>query len=62
MLGLPSSWILTNQGDEFTTRMFRDVNGMTLDVLAAEACKDYDHGRRRQAQSHMRGSENSPQM
>ena len=49
-MDLPTSWMLANEGDEFTTRMFAAVNGMMLDVLAAVARKDYDDRRRRQAQ------------
>jgi hypothetical protein len=36
--------------DEFTSRMFEAINNMLLDMLAAVARKDYDDGRRRQAQ------------
>lgn len=49
-LDLPTSWMMTNQSDDFTARMFAAVNGMMLDVLAAVARKDYDDRRRRQAQ------------
>lgn len=50
-LDLPTSHImLTQTDDEFTSRMFRAVNGMMLDMLAAIARKDYDDRRRRQAQ------------
>ena len=45
--------MLTTQADEFTARMFGAVNAMMLDVLAAEARKDYED-RRRQAQGHAR--------
>jgi DNA invertase Pin-like site-specific DNA recombinase len=49
-LDLPTSWMLANAADEFTSRMFAAVNGMMLDVLAAVARKDYEDRRRRQAQ------------
>lgn len=49
-LDLPTSWMLANTGDDFTTRMFSAVNSMMLDVLAAVARKDYEDRRRRQAQ------------
>jgi DNA invertase Pin-like site-specific DNA recombinase len=50
-LDLPTSWIMaTNNGDEFTSRMFEAINSMLLDMLAAVARKDYDDRRRRQSQ------------
>jgi DNA invertase Pin-like site-specific DNA recombinase len=49
-LDLPTSWMLANAADEFTSRMFAAVNGMMLDVLAAVARKDYEDRHRRQAQ------------
>ena len=49
-LDLPTSWMLTAAGDDFTARMFAAVNSMMLDVLAAVARKDYEDRRRRQAQ------------
>ncbi len=49
-LDLPTSWMLANEGDDFTRRMFGAVNAMMLDVLAAVARKDYEDRRRRQAQ------------
>lgn len=48
-LDLPTSWMLANTGDDFTTRMFAAVNAMMLDVLAAVARKDYED-RHRQVQ------------
>ncbi len=47
---LPTSWMMANAGDEFTTRMFAAVNAMMLDMLAAVARKDYTDRRRRQMQ------------
>src|SRR3954464_1479164 len=49
-LDLPTSWMLTKDGDDFTVRMFAAVNGMMLDMLAAISRKDYEDRRRRQAQ------------
>lgn len=49
-LDLPTSWMLTTPGDEFTARMFGAMNSMLLDVLAAVARKDYSDRRRRQAE------------
>jgi DNA invertase Pin-like site-specific DNA recombinase len=46
-LDLPTSWMMTTSGDEFTARMFDAVNGMMLDMLAAVARKDYEDRRRR---------------
>lgn len=40
-LDLPTSWIMTKQTDEFTSRMFEAINGMMLDMLAAISRKDY---------------------
>ncbi|ACA21127.1 Resolvase domain [Methylobacterium sp. 4-46] len=54
-LDLPTSWMMaTGNGDEFTARMFKAVNGMMLDVLAAVARKDDEDRRRRQAQGQAR--------
>lgn len=53
-LDLPTSWMLTADADDFTSRMFSAVNGMMLDVLAAVARKDYEDRRRRQAQGQAR--------
>lgn len=47
-LDLPTSWMLANAGDEFTSRMLGAINGMLLDMLAAIARKDYTDRRRRQ--------------
>jgi hypothetical protein len=41
-LDLPTSWILTTRGDEFTRWMFAAVKAMMLDMLVAMARKDYD--------------------
>lgn len=49
-LDLPTSHIMTAQGDEFTSRMFTAINSMMLDMLAAVARKDYTDRRRRQGQ------------
>jgi DNA invertase Pin-like site-specific DNA recombinase len=49
-LDLPTSWMLTKSGDDFTERMFSAINSMMLDMLAAVARKDYEDRRRRQAQ------------
>ncbi|GLW38331.1 resolvase [Pectobacterium carotovorum subsp. carotovorum] len=49
-LDLPTSHMLIQNGDEFTTRMMDALNGMMLDMLAAIARKDYIDRRRRQAQ------------
>jgi DNA invertase Pin-like site-specific DNA recombinase len=49
-LDLPTSWQMASTGDEFTRRMFAAINAMLLDMLAAEARKDYEDRRRRQAQ------------
>lgn len=50
-LDLPTShMMLTSTEDPFTGRMFRAVNAMMLDMLAAIARKDYDDRRRRQAE------------
>ncbi|MBD9373446.1 recombinase family protein [Rhizobium sp. ARZ01] len=51
---LPTSWMLASPTDAFTGRMFKAINGMLLDVLAAVARKDYDDRRRRQAQGQAR--------
>lgn len=50
-LDLPTSHtMLVATTDAFTGRMFRAVNAMMLDMLAAIARKDYEDRRRRQAQ------------
>lgn len=50
-LDLPTSFMmLANVEDEFTGRMFRAINSMMLDMLAAIARKDYLDRRRRQVQ------------
>ena len=49
-LDLPTSWGLIAPPDDFTARMFRAVNRMMLDMLAAVARKDDDDRRRRQAE------------
>jgi DNA invertase Pin-like site-specific DNA recombinase len=46
-LDLPTSWMLAGPADDF---MFRALNSMMLDMLAAVARKHYDDRRRRQAQ------------
>jgi DNA invertase Pin-like site-specific DNA recombinase len=42
--------MLAGPADDFTGRMFRALNSMMLDILAAIARKHYDDRRRRQAQ------------
>jgi hypothetical protein len=42
--------MLAGPADDFTGRMFRALNSMMLDMLAAIARKHYDDRRRRQAQ------------
>lgn len=49
-LDLPTSHMLMQAGDEFTSRMLDAVNGMMLDMLAAIARKDYEDRKRRQAE------------
>lgn len=49
-LDLPTSHMLIQTGDEFTSRMLDAVNGMMLDMLAAIARKDYEDRKRRQAE------------
>lgn len=49
-LDLPTSHMMVNYGDEFTSRMMEALNGMMLDMLAAIARKDYQDRKRRQAQ------------
>ncbi|MGU3282239.1 recombinase family protein [Methylobacterium mesophilicum] len=50
-LDLPTSWSMISQNtDEFTTRMFAAINAMLLDMLAAISRKDFEDRRRRQAQ------------
>jgi DNA invertase Pin-like site-specific DNA recombinase len=54
-LDLPTSWMLVGPADDFTGRMFRALNSMMLDMLAAVARKDYDDRRRRQAEGIAKG-------
>lgn len=49
-LDLPTSHMMIQNADDFTTRMMDALNGMMLDMLAAIARKDYTDRRRRQAQ------------
>lgn len=49
-LDLPTSWQLTQPGDDLTQRMMDALNSMMLDMLAAIARKDYEDRRRRAAQ------------
>ncbi len=46
-LDLPTSWIMAQQADEFTSRMFEAINDMMLDMLAAISRKDYTTRRER---------------
>lgn len=51
-LDLPTSWMMltTAATDDFTADMFKAINGMLLDMLAAISRKDYVDRRRRQAE------------
>lgn len=49
-LDLPTSWMMADQTDEFTGRLFSAMNSMMLDLLAAVARKDFTDRRRRQAE------------
>jgi DNA invertase Pin-like site-specific DNA recombinase len=49
-LDLPTSWIMANTADEFTSRMFESINAMMIDMLAAISRKDYITRRERAAQ------------
>ncbi|MFM0474775.1 recombinase family protein [Paraburkholderia strydomiana] len=49
-LDLPTSWVMTTNGDDITGRMMDALNSMMLDMLAAIARKDYEDRRRRQQQ------------
>ncbi|MDU4004528.1 recombinase family protein [Pluralibacter gergoviae] len=49
-LDLPTSHMMVNSGDEFTSRMMQALNSMMLDMLAAIARKDHQDRKRRQAQ------------
>ena len=51
-LDLPTSHaiLMKHQNDDFTSAMFRAINNMMLDMLAAIARKDYQDRRRRQVQ------------
>ncbi|MUK76613.1 serine recombinase [Aliivibrio fischeri] len=51
-LDLPTSHavLMKHQSDDFTSAMFRAINNMMLDMLAAIARKDYQDRRRRQTQ------------
>ncbi|MUJ27936.1 serine recombinase [Aliivibrio fischeri] len=51
-LDLPTSHavLMKHQSDDFTSAMFRAINNMMLDMLAAIARKDYQDRKRRQAQ------------
>lgn len=49
-LDLPTSHMMIQNADDFTSRMMDALNGMMLDMLAAIARKDYTDRRRRQAQ------------
>lgn len=54
-LDLPTSWVMaTGKVDDFTARMFKAINDMLLDMLAAVARKDYEDRRRRQMQGQAR--------
>lgn len=55
-LDLPTSHMLAAP-DEFTASMFKAINGMMLDMLAAIARKDYTDRRRRQAEGIARAKE-----
>lgn len=49
-LDLPTSWMMTTNANDITSRMMDALNGMMLDMLAAIARKDYEDRRRRQQQ------------
>jgi DNA invertase Pin-like site-specific DNA recombinase len=49
-LDLPTSFMLADAKDDFTSRMFGALNSMMLDMLAAISRKDYEDRRRRAAQ------------
>ncbi len=49
-MDLPTSHMMIQNVDDFTSRMMDALNGMMLDMLAAIARKDYTDRRRRQAQ------------
>jgi DNA invertase Pin-like site-specific DNA recombinase len=51
-LDLPTSWMMLSPAatDTFTADMFKAINGMLLDMLAAISRKDYEDRRRRQAE------------
>ncbi len=49
-LDLPTSWMMTTNADDITSRMMDALNAMMLDMLAAIARKDYEDRRRRQQQ------------
>jgi DNA invertase Pin-like site-specific DNA recombinase len=57
-LDLPTSWVMaTGKVDDFTARMFKAINDMLLDMLAAVARKDYEDRRRRQMQGQARAKD-----
>jgi DNA invertase Pin-like site-specific DNA recombinase len=58
-LDLPTSHavLMKHQNDDFTSAMFRAINNMMLDMLAAIARKDYQDRRRRQVQGIERAKE-----
>lgn len=58
-MDLPTSHMLLNSGDEFTSRMYEAINGMMLDMLAAIARKDYEDRRRRQAEGIVKAKANN---
>lgn len=50
-LDLPTSWMMmASSRDEIQRRIFKAINDMMLDVMAAVARKDYEDRRRRQRQ------------
>lgn len=50
-LDLPTSWMMMEtKRDEITGRIFKAMNNMMLDIMAAISRKDYDDRRRRQTE------------
>ena len=55
-LDLPTSWMMmANERDEIQGRIFKAINTMMLDVMAAISRKDYEDRQRRQQPGHYHG-------
>lgn len=55
-LDLPTSWMMmANERDEIQGRIFKAINTMMLDVMAAISRKDYEDRQRRQKPGHYHG-------